>query len=55
MKKIKALHDYMDKQLNRMVFSGEMYEVTEERAREIEGAGYAEILEEKKTTRKKAE
>lgn len=55
MKKIKAVHDYMDKQLNRMVFCGEVYEVTEERAKEIEAVGYAEILEEKKTTRKKVE
>ena len=53
--KIKALNDYMDRQLNRVILCGEVYEVTEERAKEIEGVGYAEILEEKKTTRKKVE
>lgn len=53
--KIKALNDYMDRQLNRVILCGEVYEVTEERAKEIESVGYAEILEEKKTTRKKVE
>ena len=55
MKKIKALNDYMDTQLNKLILCGEVYEVTEERAKEIGSVGYAEILEEKKTTRKKVE
>lgn len=53
---IKAKQDYFDLQTRKNVLTGEVYEVSEERAKQICDAGFAEIITVKpRKARKKKE
>lgn len=45
--KIKALISYFDKQLNKQIEVGEIYEVSKERGQQIIGVNYAEEVKQR--------
>lgn len=52
--KIKALISYFDKQLNKQIEVGEIYEVSKERGEQIIGVNYAEEVKVKRGRKKNA-
>lgn len=52
--KIKAIISYFDKQLNKQIEVGEVYEVSKERGEEIIGVKYAEEVKAKRGRKKNA-
>ncbi len=47
--KVKAIKDYFDKQLNKLVTAGEEIEAAEDRAKVLTSAGVAELVAEATT------